>query len=173
MAVPVVSSFYYDPFGPGVLDEITGKYVEFSDTLFAECGKVKRKFEAAGDIAGLERAIGLTVYLTEICYKPSDTLWMVFELEDDRLQQLKNDFLIWRLKSLDYQLYLKSEHWRSRRLLALETAKHRCQLCNSTKRLDVHHRTYARLGNEAPEDLTVLCRRCHMMFHDNARLATD
>ena len=32
-------------------------------------------------------------------------------------------------------------------------------------RLDVHHKTYARLGCEAPEDLEVLCRACHDERH--------
>lgn len=65
------------------------------------------------------------------------------------------------------EVYLKSEHWREQRLGALERAGDRCQVCNGTKRLDVHHRTYERLGNEAPMDLTVLCRGCHDLFHDS------
>jgi hypothetical protein len=30
--------------------------------------------------------------------------------------------------------------------------------------LQVHHRDYSRLGHEDPEDLTVLCARCHKAF---------
>jgi hypothetical protein len=29
----------------------------------------------------------------------------------------------------------------------------------------VHHRTYERFGREDTGDLTVLCRRCHTLFH--------
>lgn len=32
-------------------------------------------------------------------------------------------------------------------------------------RLEVHHLTYERLGCEAPDDLLVLCGRCHATFH--------
>lgn len=62
--------------------------------------------------------------------------------------------------------YLRSEHWQLTRAAALARAENRCQVCNASSRLDVHHRTYERLGNEHPGDLTVLCRRCHDLFHD-------
>jgi hypothetical protein len=32
-------------------------------------------------------------------------------------------------------------------------------------RLEVHHRTYERLGRERPEDLLVLCEKCHAVEH--------
>lgn len=67
------------------------------------------------------------------------------------------------------EVYLRSEHWQRKRAAALEAAGYRCQVCNENQRLDVHHRTYERLGREAPGDLTVLCRRCHELFHANKR----
>lgn len=69
--------------------------------------------------------------------------------------------------------YLKSDHWKSMRRAALERAEGRCQVCNSAKLLDVHHRTYERLGAEKPIDLTVLCRRCHDLFHATAKLTVS
>lgn len=66
------------------------------------------------------------------------------------------------------EVYLRSEHWRETRAAALERAEHRCQVCNTTKQLDVHHRTYERLGHEGAGDLTVLCRACHDLFHASA-----
>lgn len=62
-------------------------------------------------------------------------------------------------------VYLKSDHWRAQRVAALVRAENRCQVCNSDRSLDVHHRTYERLGSEVPADLTVLCRTCHDLFH--------
>jgi hypothetical protein len=47
---------------------------------------------------------------------------------------------------------------------------HRCQVCNrGLGTLDVHHRTYERRGQELDEDLTVLCRACHGIFHEQRR----
>lgn len=64
-----------------------------------------------------------------------------------------------------YADYLASEHWQKARKRALTRAENRCQICNQTDQLDVHHRTYERLGRERPMDLTVLCHRCHALFH--------
>lgn len=64
-----------------------------------------------------------------------------------------------------YNAYLQSEEWRRRRAQAIAHAGGRCQLCNEAKYLNVHHRTYERVGKERPEDLTVLCRKCHEHFH--------
>jgi hypothetical protein len=64
-----------------------------------------------------------------------------------------------------YAEYLASPEWRERRDRAIERAEGRCQLCNSDKRLNVHHRTYERLGYERDADLTVLCEDCHQHFH--------
>ena len=71
------------------------------------------------------------------------------------------------LKAMPYDQYLQSEHWRHVRKLALNNADNACQICNdSESTLEVHHRTYERLGSEYIADLTVLCHSCHERFHD-------
>jgi len=65
-----------------------------------------------------------------------------------------------------YQWYIaSSEGWRCRRALMRERAGQRCQVCGATGSLEVHHNTYARLGFEEPQDLVVLCARCHATYH--------
>lgn len=68
-----------------------------------------------------------------------------------------------------YHAYLQSADWKRKRIAAIERAGDRCQVCNSPKKLHVHHRTYERVGHEAPGDLTVLCKKCHALFHDTGR----
>lgn len=64
------------------------------------------------------------------------------------------------------ETYLTSDWWRLTRQVALERAGHKCQLCASDcGPLQVHHRSYDRLGCEEPEDLTVLCDGCHGAHH--------
>lgn len=65
-----------------------------------------------------------------------------------------------------YRLYLQSEQWKERRERALERAYWRCEECR-TKRLplEVHHRTYERIGAEWEEDLEALCAECHDARH--------
>ena len=68
---------------------------------------------------------------------------------------------------MPYAEYLQTPEWFAKRTAALRRAGYRCQLCNRTGRLEVHHRTYERRGNEAPEDLIVLCEGCHEVFHQS------
>lgn len=65
-----------------------------------------------------------------------------------------------------YQDYLDSDDWKNRRLSWIEYWKS-CCICNGVYRLDVHHRTYERLGKEDFKDCVVLCRHCHDLFHQN------
>jgi 5-methylcytosine-specific restriction endonuclease McrA len=68
--------------------------------------------------------------------------------------------------SLVYIEYIRSREWYIKAGEAKARAKFRCQICNSQSRLETHHRTYENLGCEQPEDLIVLCRKCHEKFHD-------
>ncbi len=70
------------------------------------------------------------------------------------------------LRAMPYEEYLRTSEWRARRQEALKRAGYCCHLCNSNESpLEVHHRTYERLGAEAPEDLYVLCDSCHQWYH--------
>ena len=67
---------------------------------------------------------------------------------------------------MDYDEYLKSPHWQRMATLARERAGNRCQVCNADVLMEVHHRTYERMGHEQLEDLTALCPRCHALYHE-------
>jgi len=77
------------------------------------------------------------------------------------------------LRGLTYHEYLKTEHWQKTRTVALNVGHHECRICARTKQLDVHHRTYKRLGCEDQRDLVVLCHKCHELFHSHGRLAVQ
>jgi 5-methylcytosine-specific restriction endonuclease McrA len=65
----------------------------------------------------------------------------------------------------EHRAYLNSLAWRQTRREALNRAGGRCEDCGSTRKLHVHHLTYARHGREKPRDLRVLCSRCHRRRH--------
>lgn len=73
--------------------------------------------------------------------------------------------MAWKIRQDDYQRYLHSKAWRDRRREALRLADHRCARCHRQGDLEVHHRSYERFGDERPEDLLVLCARCHRREH--------
>lgn len=70
------------------------------------------------------------------------------------------------LPKMPYDEYLQSRHWQGVRHYALLRADNRCQICNSTDRLEVHHRTYERRGAEDYRDVIALCHKCHSKFHN-------
>lgn len=61
--------------------------------------------------------------------------------------------------------YYESNKWKYIRNQAKMLAGHRCQVCNASGRLEVHHRTYSRFENENISDLVVLCPGCHGLYH--------
>lgn len=70
------------------------------------------------------------------------------------------------LRAMPYPYYLKTPEWHKTRDAALLRAGHACSLdATHTENLDVHHRSYERLGTELTCDLVVLCRPCHQLHH--------
>lgn len=74
----------------------------------------------------------------------------------------------------EYLAYLLEPHWREIRAVKLRASEWTCARCGyrrmpykwgMSRRLEVHHRTYARIGAEMPEDLEVLCEDCHAIHH--------
>lgn len=71
---------------------------------------------------------------------------------------------------MTYEEYLNSPEWRYRAEQAKKRDGQRCCLCNSSGPLEVHHRTYERLGHEDLDDLTSLCDPCHALFSAATRV---
>ena len=67
---------------------------------------------------------------------------------------------------MDYASYITSKKWQARRVSFFHTRGRRdCQACGATDDVQVHHRTYERLGRELDSDMTALCQRCHDAVH--------
>jgi hypothetical protein len=75
------------------------------------------------------------------------------------------------LATMPYRLYLQTPEWQERRKAALKRAGFRCQVCNRSRMLHVHHRTYERRGCELARDLIVLCDECHALYHRKGLIA--
>lgn len=70
------------------------------------------------------------------------------------------------LKYMPYEEYLQTEHWLHFRNEALKWSQNKCQLCEKTHNLNVHHKTYKNRGRETFNDIIVLCKDCHAKIHD-------
>lgn len=64
-----------------------------------------------------------------------------------------------------YAAYLASPEWKMRRIQIMSKRGAKCERCGARRTLQIHHKTYARLGRELPEDLEILCRKCHETEH--------
>ena len=65
-----------------------------------------------------------------------------------------------------YYTYLKSNEWLQIKLDLYELRGKQCEVCESKRNVQVHHLTYKNVFNEEPEDLILLCRKCHEKEHD-------
>lgn len=68
----------------------------------------------------------------------------------------------------NYDDYLKSPAWRSKRSKVLNRANGICEGCGDNKADQVHHLTYAHVGNEFLFELVALCHPCHERLHADA-----
>ncbi len=57
--------------------------------------------------------------------------------------------------------YYTSVEWKSYAERVKAYWGYRCCLCDSDKKLEVHHRSYERLYHELPTDCVALCSKCH------------
>jgi 5-methylcytosine-specific restriction endonuclease McrA len=82
------------------------------------------------------------------------------------LKRLARQARIAQLRRMSFAEYRRQPEWQARRTATLARAGYRCQACGEhDTRLDVHHNTYERYGDESAIDLTVLCEKCHALLH--------
>lgn len=67
-----------------------------------------------------------------------------------------------------YDDYLRSDDWKRRAAKILNRANGICEGCLTNPASDVHHLTYAHLGQEFAFELVALCRPCHARVHESA-----
>lgn len=90
----------------------------------------------------------------------------LFDEDDPKpLGKPRKESLLWRDK---YNQVIASPRWKKLRARLIEKADRTCCRCkwkkeswDKTRTLDVHHKTYERLGYEWDSDLEVVCSRCH------------
>jgi len=87
---------------------------------------------------------------------------------------------------MDLKNYYKSPIWKHFIKALLENDDTVCELCgckrwkklrNNTRKINrvfnIHHKHYNSVGNEKREDVLILCRRCHNLFHDILRINSN
>jgi len=75
--------------------------------------------------------------------------------------------------SPEYRAYLLSPAWKKKSEARKKKDGYKCVICGSTKKLNVHHKTYKRVktvkgkivATERMSDLVTLCSECHRKVH--------
>ena len=67
-----------------------------------------------------------------------------------------------------YRRYLASADWQSVRQRVLSRAWGTCEGCLEAPATEVHHKTYAHVGDEFLFELVAICRPCHERAHPRA-----
>lgn len=73
----------------------------------------------------------------------------------------RKDSAWWR----EYDAYLKTPAWQRKRAAVLIRACGRCEGCGFRQATQVHHLTYAHVGNELLFELVAVCDACHCTLH--------
>lgn len=66
-----------------------------------------------------------------------------------------------------YNQYLRTPAWRSRRALVLQRAGGWCEGCRKSEATQVHHLTYEHVCNEFLWELVAICDECHERVHES------
>ncbi len=66
---------------------------------------------------------------------------------------------------MNYKQYLLSEHWKELRLRKMRESGFRCEKCNGSNSLQVHHLHYRDILNAGLDQLQTLCELCHTKTH--------
>jgi hypothetical protein len=64
-------------------------------------------------------------------------------------------------RSVEYQKHINSAQWKNTRQVLFKMRGRKCEKCDATTDLEVHHLTYERFGHESEKDLQILCPPHH------------
>jgi 5-methylcytosine-specific restriction endonuclease McrA len=72
----------------------------------------------------------------------------------------------------DYNSYVGSTEWQRLKCEVIKQRGNRCERCRRVSAyLELHHKHYYSLGNEQPEDVELLCPKCHKAVDEARRAA--
>ena len=78
-----------------------------------------------------------------------------------------------KIHTLTYDEFLQTLYWKSIAAFKRKQMRYRCEICGSTKKLNVHHKTYIIHGVEhdsevIEKDLMLICEKCHNNIHNKS-----
>ena len=73
----------------------------------------------------------------------------------------------------DYNCHIGSTEWERLKREIIKQRGNRCERCGVSGYLELHHKHYHSLGSEQPDDVELLCPKCHKAADDARRIAAN
>ena len=73
----------------------------------------------------------------------------------------------------DYNCHIGSTDWERLKREIIKQRGNRCERCGVSGYLELHHKHYHSLGSEQPDDVELLCPKCHKAADDARRIAAN
>lgn len=76
------------------------------------------------------------------------------------------------IRTLTYDEFLQTLYWKAIAAFKRKQMGYKCEICGSSKKLNVHHRTYLIHGIEhysgiIEKDMMLVCEQCHRKIHND------
>lgn len=65
----------------------------------------------------------------------------------------------------EYKNYLRGKHWKTFRKRMKREKKYECYICGTKHKLQLHHRSYSKLGEESKNQMLWVCQFHHSLIH--------
>lgn len=168
--VEVVTKTYISKILKGEKDFICEECKEKERIALEE--KRKRESEETKELEIETRSQRTNDYINN--FLNTDKSWAKGVKNWDKIFDLKTidwcykDVIVDYIKSMPYNEFLQTCYWKAIAEKVRISSQFKCKICNSSKHLSVHHRTYEHHGLELDymEDLVCICQECHSKFHD-------
>jgi hypothetical protein len=135
-----------------------------ADTGKALCGKIPGDNFPGDVIHGSSESVTCKACLNVAESRRKQDEWRVkFEIENKQreLEKQRQTEEWWR----EYNAYLLTPEWRSKRAKVIKRANGMCEGCAERPCTQVHHLTYERVFHEMLFDLRAVCDECHDQIH--------
>jgi hypothetical protein len=152
------------------------EYIQNSNYLCQNCMKAKMLKESEAGRIEEQRYKEIKERNTEIyieSYLNPSSHWIPDTPKYERYKTIFHSYVDnakvkIHILQMKYRDFLETPYWKTVAEHKKYKAGYRCELCNSTGSLNVHHKTYEHHGDEINNlnDLVVLCKSCHEKFHD-------
>lgn len=131
-------------------------FVRQCENCWAQVGNYLKKEDAAKEIRYFD---DVPIFDVEKSYQISEE-----QREFDRVEAeaRRNEHREWYRET-----YLKSPEWRAKTALVRERCRGLCEGCRNAPCTQVHHLTYAHVGNELLWELVAVCDDCHARAHSD------